>query len=164
MSLLVERVRQSGRSLQGTRRLLTVGLVSAVGVAGLCAGGTSSAATAARSSNLAVQFAGPPISLNPALGGNGGSSVYTALDYDPLIYLSSSGQFVPDLATSWQFVGRFHRKFELTLRPGVKFTDGTTMTARSVVNSMKYFLKAGGSWSGTSARSARSPRPTPTRS
>ncbi len=98
----------------------------------------------ARSSNLAVQFAGPPISLNPALGGNGGSTVYTALDYDPLIYLTSSGQFAPDLATSWTFVGRFHREFKLTLRSGVKFTDGTTMTAKSVVKSMKYFLKAGG--------------------
>ncbi len=120
MSLLVARVRQCARSLQGMRRFLTVGLVSAVGIAGLYAGGTSSAATAARASNLTVQFAGPPISLNPALGGNGGSSVYTALDYDPLIYLTSSGQLVPDLASSWKFVGRFHREFKMTLRQGVK--------------------------------------------
>jgi peptide/nickel transport system substrate-binding protein len=115
-----------------------------IGVAALSAAAVSGAATAARSASLAVQFAGPPISLNPALGGNGGSSVYTALDYDPLIYLSGSGQFVPDLASSWRFVGRYHRAFEMTLRSGVKFSDGSRLTARAVVNSMKYFMKAGG--------------------
>lgn len=145
--MLVSRARALARFLRGRRRPLRYGAVSAVGVAVLtacAASGASGAATTARAANLAVQFAGPPISLNPALGGNGGSSVYTALDYDPLIYLSSSGQLVPDLATSWQFVGRYHRAFEMTLRPGVKFTDGSRLTARAVVNSMKYFLKAGG--------------------
>ena len=145
MSLLITRVRSRTRAVRSFRLGLMGTVLSAAGIAVLCASGTSGAATIARANNLAVQFAGPPISLNPALGGNGGSSVYTALDYDPLIYLTSSGQLVPDLATSWTFVGRFHRKFKVTLRPGVKFTDGTTMTARAVVNSMKYFLKAGGS-------------------
>lgn len=144
MSLLGSRDAWRERCLHSLRRSMKYGLLSAVGVTVLYGCGTSGAATVARANNLTVQFAGPPISLNPALGGNGGSSVYTALDYDPLIYLTSGGKFVPDLATSWKFVGRFHRKFELTLRKGVKFTDGTTMTAKSVVNSMKYFMKAGG--------------------
>lgn len=147
MSLLAQRVWRSAASRRPRRRSvgLAVTTVTAIGVSVLCAVGSSGAATVARSSSLSVQFAGPPISLNPALGGNGGSTVYTALDYDPLIYLTSSGKFVPDLATSWQFIGRFHRKFELTLRSGVKFSDGSTMTAKDVVKSMEYFLKAGGS-------------------
>lgn len=145
MSLLGSRVRRCARVLRMAHRPLRYGLLSAAGVAALYGCSSSGAATVARAANLSVQFAGPPISLNPALGGNGGSSVFTALDYDPLIYLTSGGKFVPDLATSWKYVGKHNRAFEMTLRSGVKFTDGTTMTARSVVRSMKYFLKAGGS-------------------
>lgn len=115
-------------------------------------GGSGTTGTAASSggggakggSTLSIQFAGPPISLNPALGGNGGSSVFTSLDYDPLIYLTGTGRLVPDLATSWHYVGQGHKAFEMTLRRGVKFTDGTTMTAKNAVASMEYFLKAGG--------------------
>src|SRR5579875_3049732 len=144
MSLLALPTPVRGRALR-TRRFIRFSLLSAAGVLVLYGCGTSGAATVARASNLTVQFAGPPISLNPALGGNGGSSVFTALDYDPLIYLTGSGKLVPDLATAWRFIGRFHRKFELTLRSGVHFSDGSLLNARAVVNSMRYFLKAGGS-------------------
>ena len=142
--MLVSRVRGSARPLRARRRPLRFGALPAAAAAVLYGCAASGAATTARANNLVVQFAGPPISLNPALGGNGGSSVFTALDYDPLIYLSSSGQFVPDLATSWGYVGKYHRAFQMTIRSGVKFTDGSPLTAKAVVNSMRYFLKAGG--------------------
>jgi peptide/nickel transport system substrate-binding protein len=94
---------------------------------------------------LQIQFPGAPISLNPALGGNGGSSVFTMLAYDPLIYLSGDGDLVPDLATSWDYVGEGNTVFELKLREGVTFSDGSPMDAAAVVASMQYFLQAGGS-------------------
>ncbi|GAA4668072.1 MULTISPECIES: ABC transporter substrate-binding protein [Amycolatopsis] len=104
-------------------------------------GGSPSSGSA---SKLTLQFTGPPISLNPALGGNGLSTMYTALAYDPLIYLSGDGKLVPDLATEWHYVGEGNKVFELTLRQGVKFTDGSPLTADAAVASMNYFLKAGG--------------------
>jgi peptide/nickel transport system substrate-binding protein len=110
-----------------------------------CSSSNTSSKSDGTSGKFVMQFVGPPISLNPALAGNGGSSVFTALSYDPLIYLSNDGKLVPDLATSWTYVGDGNKTFELTLRQGVKFTDGTDLTADAVVASMKYFLKAGGS-------------------
>lgn len=155
------RVRRDGVRRDGVRTARAVSGVVAAGIGALalaaCGGSStthSSGAAGSQSSQgsaaagggqtLSVQFAGPPISLNPALNGNGGSAVYSSLDYDPLIYLTGSGQYVPDLATSWRYVGSGHRAFEMRIRPGVRFTDGSTMTAQSVVNSMRYFLKAGG--------------------
>lgn len=131
-----------------TARRLTAGgaALLAAGLAACGTGGTSARLPSdGRADQLNVQFSGPPISLNPALNGNGGSSIFTSLDYDPLIYLSGSGELVPDLATSWRYVGNGNKVFELTLRRGVRFTDGSLMTARAVANSMNYFLRAGGS-------------------
>lgn len=96
------------------------------------------------SSTFTMQFAGVPVSLNPALGGNGESAVYVALAYDPLIYLTNEGKLVPDLATSWKYVGTDNTTFQLTLRKGVTFTDGSALTAEAAVASMNYFLDAGG--------------------
>ncbi|TQS41207.1 ABC transporter substrate-binding protein [Cryptosporangium phraense] len=78
------------------------------------------------------------------MAGNGGSTVYTALAYDSLIHLSNDGKLEPDLAESWKYVGTGNKVFELTLRSGVKFTDGKPLTADAAVASMQYFLKAGG--------------------
>lgn len=93
---------------------------------------------------LAVQFTGIPISLNPALAGGGGSVVFTALAYDPLIYLSGDGELVPDLATEWKFRDDANTELELTIRDGVKFHDGSDLDAEAAANSMNYFLGAGG--------------------
>jgi peptide/nickel transport system substrate-binding protein len=112
--------------------------------AAACSSSSGGSPGGASSSKLTLQFAGPPISLNPALGGNGLSSAFTALAYDSLIHLSGDGKLVPDLATSWNYVGQDNKVFEMTLRQGVKFTDGSPLTADAAVASMNYFRKAGG--------------------
>lgn len=93
---------------------------------------------------LTVQFQGVPISLNPALAGTGGSTVFTYLAYDPLIYLSGEGELVPDLATDWEFLDADNTELELTIRDGVTFQDGSDLTAEAVAASLNYFLEAGG--------------------
>src|SRR6185312_9227284 len=50
---------------------------------------------------------------------------------------------IPDLATKWA-LSDGNTKLTLTLRSGVKFTDGATMDADAVKASLEYFLKAGG--------------------
>jgi peptide/nickel transport system substrate-binding protein len=77
--------------------------------------------------------------LNPGrLNNGGGGNQYAELAYDPLIYLAPSGKYVPDLATSWGYVGTGNTKFVIHLRSGVQFSDGSTMTAADVVKSIKY--------------------------
>lgn len=104
---------------------------------------SSSDSAGAKGGTLTTQFAGVPISLNPALGGSGGSAIFTGLPYDSLIYQTGDGKLIPDLATKWA-LSDGNTKLTLTLRSGVKFTDGATMDADAVKASLEYFLKAGG--------------------
>lgn len=94
---------------------------------------------------LTMQF-NQPVSLNPALEGTDESDiVYGALAYDSLIYQQGDGSYVPDLATSWGYApGSHNQVFNLTLRPDVHFSDGSVMTAKSVVASLEYFKNAHG--------------------
>jgi peptide/nickel transport system substrate-binding protein len=109
--------------------------------------GTSSgnASAGTSSKTLTMQF-NQPVSLNPALGGTSESDiVFGALDYDSLIYQKSDGSYIPDLATSWGYVPGSHNEvFELKLRKGVRFSDGSAVTAKAVAASLEYFKKAGG--------------------
>lgn len=118
---------------------LTVGVTACSSDPGSGNGGGG----ATRGGTLTTQFAGIPISLDPALGGSGGSAIFTALAYDSLIYQAGDGKLVPDLATKWS-LDPTNTKLTLTLRKGVKFMDGTTMDAAAVKASLDHFLKAGG--------------------
>ena len=77
-----------------------------------------------------------PVLLDPA--------IYVYFNYDPLIYETPSGTFVPDLATSWGYVGAANKTFKLTIRKGARFSDGSQVTAASVAASLDYFLKTNG--------------------
>jgi peptide/nickel transport system substrate-binding protein len=94
---------------------------------------------------LTIGFS-PPLSLNPALNGQATAAVlYGSLAYGSLTYELPNGTFVPDLATSWTYLpGSNNEKFQVTLRHGVKFSDGAAMTPQAVANSVSYFAKAHG--------------------
>ncbi len=112
-------------------------LMSGVGSVGIVP--TASAARAAAASKITVIEQSPPTTLDPGRSNNGGGGAqYASLAYDPLIYLAPSGKYVPDLATSWHYVGTGNTTFVLNLRPGVRFSDGSTMTAQDVVKSIQY--------------------------
>src|SRR5580692_1504528 len=133
------------------------GLAAIAGLAGLAlltaaCGGSSKATTASTapsghpttsSKTLYLQFVGPPQSLSPGDGSNLTSAFFYSLDYDPLIYDEPNGTFAPDLATSWSYVGTGNKTFQLTLRSGVHFTDGTALTADAVKNSLEYVKGTG---------------------
>jgi peptide/nickel transport system substrate-binding protein len=74
-------------------------------------------------------------------------TIYYALAYAPLIHEAPNGELEPALATSWHYVegsGKPHTKFELTVRKGVKFSDGTPVTAAAVVKWFTYFTESPG--------------------
>lgn len=124
--------------------LLAIAAVTALTMSGCAASTDAATSDGGRGDKLALQFTGIPISLNPALAGGGGSVVYTALAYDPLIYLSGDGDLVPSLATEWSFRDADNTELELTIRDGVTFQDGAELDAQSVADSMNYFMGAGG--------------------
>jgi peptide/nickel transport system substrate-binding protein len=68
---------------------------------------------------------------------------FNDLAYEPLIQISPTGALVPGLATSWNYVGSGYKTFDLFLRSGVKFSDGTALTAQGVVDWLNYDIKNG---------------------
>jgi peptide/nickel transport system substrate-binding protein len=105
---------------------------------------TGAAAASTSTSALTVAVPNVPPTLNPALNNNGGNDVtFTSLAYDSLIYLAPNGTYEPDLAASWSYVGTNNQEFVIQLRPNVEFSDGSTMTAQDVVNSINYAKSSG---------------------
>lgn len=148
-----ERLFRASRATRGSGVLVLAASLIAVSACG--SSGASSTSTSAGSSTstgtgstaasgtLTVQFAGPPIlGLDPSHEAGGQSVIYSSLAYDSLIYEEPNGSLVPDLATSWKWLGSGHTQFQLTLRPGVKFSDGSTMTPAGVAQWLSYFSKA----------------------
>jgi peptide/nickel transport system substrate-binding protein len=92
---------------------------------------------------LTISFDAAPNSISPAGVANAFID-FTIPDYDPLILESSSGALEPDLATTWQYVGSTNTEFDMTLRPGVTFSDGSPLTAADVQASLLYEQHANG--------------------
>jgi ABC-type transport system substrate-binding protein len=130
----------SGKPL---RKLLALGI--ALLAISACGGSKQPATTPAGSAKagdtLTIAIQAPPNSLNPATVDNA-FTTYTLLAYESLVYQASDGSLQPGLAKSWQYVGAGNKQLDLTLRTGVKFSDGDPVTAEAVKASLDYSLKA----------------------
>jgi peptide/nickel transport system substrate-binding protein len=119
-----------------------IGAVAAALLAGACSsdGGQQSSGAGAVL-NIGQQYT--PNSLDPAKT-NGALQMYVWPAYDPLIYLAPDGSLQPRLATSWRYVGSGNKLFEMKLRPNVKFSDGSPLTAEVLKANIEYARGAGG--------------------
>ncbi|MEV8516000.1 ABC transporter substrate-binding protein [Dactylosporangium sp. NPDC051484] len=72
-----------------------------------------------------------PVSLDPAKSNPGDSLPYLWLAYDSLIRVAPDGSFQPGLATKWSYSDG-NKTFEISIRPGLKFSDGTPLDAAAV--------------------------------
>jgi peptide/nickel transport system substrate-binding protein len=134
------------RSVKTSRRWARWGARAAATLAAvllLTACGSSAKTNNASGGTLTIAQAVPPNSLDPAKI-NQAFEWYINLAYDPLIFWSAQGTPQPGLATSWKYVGTGNTTFELTLRPNVKFSDGSALTAQSVKDSLEYQAKSAG--------------------
>ncbi len=137
---------KSRRSVRTTAVSRLFGVLLATGLI-TCAG--SAAAHSRHSAKklgqlLTVAIPTQPVSMNPAKDGNGPYIYAQTLAYDALIFETAKGTFVPGLATKWGYVGKGNKTFDLTLRKGVRFSDGTPLTASAVKASIDYFIAAKG--------------------
>lgn len=123
-----------------TRREFTVaGVLAATGLAAAC--GSPSAPAAGGVLRIGQFF--PPTSLDPAKAG-GESQLFLQPAYDPLIYRAPDGGYQPRLATSWGYLGSDNKKFQLTLRQGVVFSDGSPLTAAAVKAGIEHYQQSAG--------------------
>lgn len=125
-----------------SRREFTVGgLLLATGLAAAACGGPSGSPTLDRTLRIGQFW--PPTSLDPGKAG-GESQFFLQPAYDPLIYRAADGSYQPRLATAWRYVGTGNTEFEITLRDGVTFVDGSPLTADGLKASIEHFRRSAG--------------------
>ena len=64
-----------------------------------------------------------------------------ALVFERLVALDNYGRFQPVLATEWSHDGS-SKRWQFTIRPGIKFSDGTALTAADAVAALQPLLPA----------------------
>jgi peptide/nickel transport system substrate-binding protein len=116
-----------------------------------CGGQATGSAPAAGSGKpggvLTVGFSvQAPATLDPAKAPQN-YAWFEELAYEPLIVQRSDGSLAPGLATSWSYTGAGNKIFVLHLRPGVKFSDGSPLTAQDVTADLRYVTTAAGQMS-----------------
>lgn len=92
---------------------------------------------------LTIAYASVPQTLDPAKTIQN-NALYQALAYEPLIVRKTDGSLNPGLATSWTYIGSNNTELRLQLRPHVKFSDGSTLTAQDVIDHFHYVQASGG--------------------
>jgi peptide/nickel transport system substrate-binding protein len=83
-----------------------------------------------------------PRKWNPGSLESAASEKVAGLIFDRLITLDAYGHFQPCLAVRWSDDGGLYRRWQFTLRSGVKFSDGTLMTTKDVVAALEPLLPA----------------------
>lgn len=138
-------VRRLGRA-RGRNRIRNViaVVISTALMVAACGGGTAGQNQSGDSGQtLTIGAIASPNSMDPAKI-NPSVMWFVSLAYDSLIYRTPDGTLVPRLAESWRYLGTNNTEFELKLRPGVKFSDGSPLTADVVKKFLEYFRKTGG--------------------
>ena len=145
--------RRSGAHVRSHVAAIAAALVAAIALSacggssddGGGGGGGASTGAARRAPSITVGTKAAPLSLDPARNGNGADNqLYMTLAYEPLIKLLPDGRLGPGLATSWRYLDEQQKVFELTLRRGAKFSDGTPVTPQAVVDSIRHEKTANG--------------------
>jgi peptide/nickel transport system substrate-binding protein len=95
-----------------------------------------------RANEVVVAARSAPIHLDPRVATDQASSHVLQLVVSGLVTKNPNGDFVPDLAESWEILDDSTR-YRFYLRPGVRFHDGRTLTARDVVWTFESILDGG---------------------
>ncbi|HEX5295057.1 MAG TPA: ABC transporter substrate-binding protein [Streptosporangiaceae bacterium] len=122
-------------------------LLAACGSSGGSSGTASSGSgTINTNGTITEGYTLPPTTLDPEVGTSGADYVYLAQIYGNLIEVNSAGTLIPAMASSWAFSGtgaKANDTFTITLRHGLKFSDGTPLNAAAVVSDWKRYLASG---------------------
>ena len=125
------------------RRLTCAALVAVLAVVVAACGGSSGGSSGTTPGagkrggtlTLAPLVAAQPWDLKDA--GLGNNAQYYQPVYDPLLRLDAKGEPVANLATAWKY-DKTQTQLTLTLKTGVKFTDGAPFDAAAVKTNLEH--------------------------
>jgi peptide/nickel transport system substrate-binding protein len=124
--------------------VLAAAAATCLAVAGC--GGSSSSSSGSNASPSGSGKRGGTLTLAPLVGAQpwdlkdaalGNNVQYYQPVYDPLLRLDAKGDPVPNLATAWKY-DKTQTQLTLTLKTGVKFTDGTPFDATAVKTNLEH--------------------------
>ncbi|KFX29229.1 ABC transporter substrate-binding protein [Ralstonia solanacearum] len=95
--------------------------------------GAAAAPLAAQADNLhdlRIGLAADVTSMDPHWNNAGPNNAMALHIFESLVFLDKNGRYTPGLATSWKAVDA--NTWEIKLRPGVKWSDGTPFTGEDV--------------------------------
>ena len=99
-----------------------------------CGGGSSTSGSSTSSSNiLKYGLSGIEGNFSPFISSNTYDTYVCSLIFEPLVTVDASGEYVPYLA-DWE-LSDDKLTYTFTLKDGIKFSDGTDMTAEDVAYS-----------------------------
>jgi peptide/nickel transport system substrate-binding protein len=115
-------------------------------LAGIVAMVASASTTRAADSSVTVDTSSPPNSIDPSLGYTTSAGEVDWLVYTPLLtYAHKNGvagtQIIPGLAEALPKITNGGKTYTLTLRPGLKYSDGTPVAASDVKFAIQRALK-----------------------
>ncbi len=87
-----------------------------------------------------------PVSIDPALSGNGRAGTFLMPAYEPLVRTRPDGTIEPALAESWS-VTPDNKTVTFTLRKDARFSDGEAVTAAAAKKSIEYWVGKKGPFS-----------------
>ena len=125
-------------------KLFAVAIVAAFVLSGLTVVSNEAKATSAPVLTVGVVNSGPITNLNPFYPGGESAtaaSQLTGLSYLSLLLQAPNGTLMPQLAQSWT-VNANGTVFTFNLRPNMKWSDGTPLTASDVVFTFKVFINS----------------------
>ncbi|HLI00330.1 MAG TPA: ABC transporter substrate-binding protein, partial [Acidimicrobiales bacterium] len=105
---------------------------SSAGSTGTSPSPTSSAGTPTRGGTARVGAIAPTAAVDPVTMYDSGSIAVAQQSAEYLVYVAANGSLTPVLATSWA-PSDSARTWIFKLRPGVRFHDGSTLSAKDVV-------------------------------
>ena len=115
-------------------QLIRRGVIAAA-CAAACVLATGLAPAAVQAAELKIGQSTDPSSLDPHFAAVASNIAVSAHFFDALVNVDPAGRYVPGLAVSWNPVDA--TTWEFKLRPGVKFHDGSELTADDVVFSLE---------------------------
>jgi len=111
------------------RKLVGIAAVTAVMALTACNGSSSDGSAA--STELDIAAIGTPESFAPGNFGTGPTTQFLQPVYDSLFRNTNEGEPAENIVTKWSYDDA-RTKLSLTIREGVKFTDGTPLDAAAV--------------------------------